>query len=99
MPILNRQLAAPDTLGGYAIAAGTSIIISIGSLHSSPALWGPDAASFRPERFMGDEARKRHPFAYAPFALGSRNCVGQNLALMEAKVVLARLLQVLRFGG
>lgn len=74
VPILNRQLTEPDTMDGHAIAAGTSIIISIGALHSSPDIWGPDVDTFRPERFLPEEARGRHPFAYAPFALGARNC-------------------------
>lgn len=94
VPVLNRQLSEPDTLGGHLIPAGTSIILSLGSLHMSPSIWGADVATFRPERFLPEESRGRHPFAYAPFALGARNCIGQNLAITEAKVILGRLLQV-----
>uniref|UniRef100_A0A453SAA9 Cytochrome P450 n=3 Tax=Aegilops tauschii subsp. strangulata TaxID=200361 RepID=A0A453SAA9_AEGTS len=34
-----------------------------------------------------------HPLAFIPFGLGSRMCVGQNLALLEAKLTVAVLLQ------
>jgi cytochrome P450 len=34
---------------------------------------------------------------YFPFSLGKRNCVGQNMASLELKVVLARLFRNFRF--
>jgi cytochrome P450 family 4 subfamily V len=75
------------------ILPGTQIIVSVWALHMSPEHWGADVDEFRPERFFPEECKKRHPFAYIPFSAGPRNCIGQNLAIMEAKVVLGRLLQ------
>lgn len=51
-------------------------------------VWGPTAHVFDPERFM-PTARKVPEGAFRTFETGHRNCLGQNLALLEAKVVLA----------
>ncbi|XP_077866014.1 cholesterol 24-hydroxylase-like [Saccoglossus kowalevskii] len=40
---------------------------------------------------------KRTRFAYCPFSEGPRCCIGQQLAMMEAKTILARLVQVFKF--
>jgi cytochrome P450 len=55
----------------------------------SKKLWGPDAAEFKPERFLGSNSADVHPHAWRPFEKGPRNCIGQELALIEMKVVLA----------
>ena len=93
VPLLNREAAVDVELCGVSVPAGTAILVSIWALHKSPALWGPDPDVFRPERFQGEEARKRHAFAYMPFSVGARSCIGQNLAMLEARVVLAALLR------
>jgi cytochrome P450 len=93
VPILNRTCIEADDLAGYPITPGAGIIVSVWSLHNSPALWGSDVDKFRPERFLPEESKSRHPWAYMPFSLGERNCIGQNLAMLEAKVVLATFLQ------
>ena len=58
---------------------------------------------FRPERWIdgkGTEegvAMVRDPAAYAPFSLGTYNCIGKGLALMTLRVTLARLLGCVEF--
>jgi len=98
VPILNRRSVAADVIGGHAIPAGTHIIVSVWALHNDPAIWGPDVALFRPDRFLGEEAKRRHPWAFMPFSLGPRNCIGQNLAISEAKVILGTLLRHYRLS-
>ncbi|CAN6204414.1 unnamed protein product [Urochloa humidicola] len=79
--------------GGLHLPAGLSVWIPVLAIHHDEAIWGADAHEFRPERF----AAGRRP-AFLPFAAGPRNCVGQAYALVEAKLVLAMLLQSFRFA-
>ncbi|GME50131.1 hypothetical protein W97_05620 [Neofusicoccum parvum] len=48
-------------------------------------VWGADADAFRPERWL---ERDVVPFAWVPFGLGPRVCIGQELALLEMKLFL-----------
>ncbi|CAM4851961.1 unnamed protein product, partial [Rotaria magnacalcarata] len=40
----------------------------------------------------------RNPYAFIPFGSGHRQCVGQDLARFEMKVIAARLMQYVTFG-
>lgn len=62
-------------------------------MHRDQKHFGPDAAIFRPDRWLDSAyVSQLHPFAYTPFSKGPRDCIGQTLAMVEAKVVLATLL-------
>ncbi|VAH43136.1 unnamed protein product [Triticum turgidum subsp. durum] len=83
-------------LGGCVVPAGTELLIPILAVHHDEEHWGADAAEFNPARF-GDDRRLRHQMAFMPFGGGERVCIGQNLALIEAKVALAVVLQRFAF--
>ena len=59
-------------------------------LHTNP-LWWPRVEEFLPERFLVPEGDPLRPIknAWRPFEFGPRNCIGQELALTELKLVLA----------
>jgi cytochrome P450 len=77
---------------GYEIPAGTRVVYSIYLTHRQPEYW-PDPERFDPERFTVEQSRARPPFTYIPFGGGPRNCLGAAFAHLEAKVILARMLQ------
>ena len=69
--------------------AGTRAYVCQWILHRNEKVWGPDAKVFRPERWLDEEYMAKLPVgAYRPFERGPRNCIGQELALVEGKVVL-----------
>ena len=45
------------------------------------------------DRFTAEARADRHPFAYLPFGLGPRNCIGVRLAQVEARMAVATVLQ------
>ena len=88
---LARMAVGPDRLGDVAVPRGALIMISPWVLHRHLRLWkDPDA--FNPARFLGDAALP-HRFAYMPFGAGPRICIGAQLALTEACLVLATMIQ------
>ena len=78
----NRRLTAPLTLSGKSLPGDTLITIGIGAANHDPAQF-PDA-----ERF--DIGRK--PNRHIAFGQGDHVCVGMNVARMEGRIALARLL-------
>ncbi|GBE85606.1 Cytochrome P450 52E2 [Sparassis crispa] len=64
-------------------------------MQRNPALWGPDADIFDPERWLDERAARytSNPMIYVPFSAGPRICIGQNYAYNEASCFLTRMLQ------
>lgn len=72
--------------------AGCTVAVHLHALHHDPR-WFPKPDVFDPDRFLPENSARRHPFAYVPFSAGPRNCIGQRFAMMEVKVVLAKILR------
>ncbi|CAK7322511.1 unnamed protein product [Dovyalis caffra] len=87
---LGRQTSERIKLGNLVLPAGTQVSIPLAAVHHDTDLWGDDANEFNPMRF--NESRK-HLATFFPFGLGPRICVGQNLAIFEAKIVLAMIIK------
>jgi cytochrome P450 len=89
--MIARAPEGTQELGGYTIPAGALVLVSPWVLHRNPARW-PDPERFDPERFAPD-APERDRFEYMPFGAGPRLCIGKQLTIMEAKLVLATMAQ------
>lgn len=64
------------------------------AIHREPLYW-PQPDAFIPERWLVSEGSPLHPIkgAWRPFEWGPRNCIGQELALLELKIVMVMTLR------
>ena len=92
-----RTAMQADSIGGYTIPAGALVIISPYVTHRSPRFWDRPTV-FDPDRFLPAASEGRPRFAYFPFGSGPRMCIGANLAMMEAPLIVAALLQRFAFA-
>ncbi|OCK83579.1 cytochrome P450 82A2 [Lepidopterella palustris CBS 459.81] len=75
--------------GGYLLPKGSVIISTFPAINRNPAYWeNPDR--FDPARCDTEAVKNRHPFAYTPFAAGTRGCVGYNVAFQQTKIALVK---------
>jgi cytochrome P450 len=87
--LIARAAAGPDTVAGLPVRKKDVILIAPWLLHRHEKLWR-DPNAFIPSRFM-PPAPPPDRFAYLPFGVGARVCIGAHFALVEATLALARI--------
>lgn len=88
--LIARAALGPDTVAGEAVQKRDVILIAPWLLHRHEKLWeNPNA--FMPQRFLTGAAQPDR-FAYLPFGVGPRVCIGAQFALTEATLALAKIL-------
>lgn len=84
-------------VAGRFVPMGTTLMPVPAVLHRNPTLWGDDATTFRPERWLADPstggAVDREAYAWVAFGHGPRACIGRALASLNVKVVLLALVR------
>lgn len=96
--LIRRKVGTDIELGGIKMPEGALLTIPIATIHRDKEVWGEDADEFRPERFENGVTRAaKHPNALLSFSSGPRSCIGQNFAMIEAKAVIAMILQRFSF--
>ncbi|WP_229843068.1 cytochrome P450 [Halomonas urumqiensis] len=91
VPLLSRQARAEDSVHNREVKPGTIMMVLPWLLHRHRLLWD-DPDHFDPERFMPDQPRP-DKFAYLPFSVGPRVCLGKRFGLYEGILCLATLAQ------
>jgi len=92
--MIARAAAGPDTIAGRPIRKKDVIIMAPWLLHRHEKLWR-DPNAFIPQRFLAPVAPPDR-FAYLPFGVGARVCIGAHFALVEATLALAKLIAAFR---
>ncbi len=92
--LIARAAGAADTIAGLPVRKRDVILIAPWLLHRHEKLWR-DPNAFIPSRFMPD-APAPDRFAYLPFGVGARVCIGAHFALVETTLVLAKLIGAFR---
>ena len=78
-------------MGGYTVPAGAVVLISQWVVHRD-GRWWPDPERFDPDRWANEAGSGERPkWSYFPFGGGSRSCIGEAFAWMEAILVLATI--------
>ena len=98
--VLWREVAEEASLAGSPVHPGVKIVWSPWILNRDEQYWGPDADTFRPERWLEDAAENRFSgcFSNASFGIGPRRCIGEQYARVTARCMVASFVSRLEFA-
>ncbi|KAF2094199.1 cytochrome P450 monooxygenase [Rhizodiscina lignyota] len=85
------RLTPPEGLEvmGEWIPGNTTVHSPPYSMHRNPSIF-PDPESFRPERWLAEDAQELQPH-FITFSAGARGCIGRNITYLEQYVAIATL--------
>lgn len=90
-----RRAVEDVTVDGIPIPQGAHVIISQYATHRNDTYY-PEPDIFRPERWLDDLESRLPRGAYFPFLLGTRKCLGDQFALLEAHIILMEMARTKR---
>ena len=95
VPTTVREAVRETTVAGHRIPKGTTFTIAPGMINLDKELWGPDADTFNPERWMHDgcvnSGGVRNNCGFLTFLHGPRSCIGATFARSELACLVAAL--------
>ena len=94
--LLARTVVAKDELCGRTVQPNDILFLPIWALHRHE-MWWEQPERFDPGRFAPESRDKLNKYQYLPFGAGPRGCVGADFAMIQARIILATLIQQFRF--
>ncbi|KAM7201090.1 Cytochrome P450 [Rhypophila sp. PSN 637] len=92
---------------GYLLKADTNVMMPAKPVHRDPSIWGPDADTFNPKRFITPSSKdrdkdpdkynedvtrhRRMKASFVPFGGGKHLCPGRHYAFLENLSIIAAL--------
>ncbi|KAM0015281.1 putative secologanin synthase [Helianthus debilis subsp. tardiflorus] len=98
--MMTRATHKDTKLGNMMIPSGMQLTLAMVHVHQDREIWGDDVNEFNPERFsegIVNATKGKGSSPFFPFSNGPRVCIGQNLAMAEAKTAMALILQRFSF--
>jgi cytochrome P450 len=93
--LFSRKALVDDRIGDFYVPAKADILIAPYFVHRHPE-FRSDPDRFEPHRFAPDASVGRHKFAYLPFSIGQRRCLGEFFSIVEMQIHLAAIARRLR---
>lgn len=91
-PTGTRMATRDMRVGGYRIEAGTMLVVGRMAVQRDPTLWS-DPLAFDPDRFAPERFKELDRWQYLPFGGGTRSCIGDHFAMLEATLALATIMR------
>ena len=89
-----RTATDETELLGTTLRKGDNVVLSAYISHRDPNVFS-NPRQFDPTRWFG---KKPGPYQYIPFSAGPRLCLGYQFAMLEMKLIIARIMQRFRFN-
>ncbi|BAZ33148.1 cytochrome P450 [Cylindrospermum sp. NIES-4074] len=91
-PVTMRLVESDIPIGDYTIPTGATFCIPICVIHKDATIW-PNPDNFDPDRFLPEQEQARPRYAYIPFGMGARGCVGARFGTTQVQLMLSMILQ------
>ncbi len=92
MPIVSREATRTVEIAGFRIRRFSQVQVPIYAIHRD-ARWFERPDEFDPRRFRTERERTLPRYAYLPFGVGPRSCVGRNLGFQGCVLAMGCILK------
>ncbi|EIM88719.1 cytochrome P450 [Stereum hirsutum FP-91666 SS1] len=97
VPMTIRQAAKSNWIEGHWVRKGTYFYIPIRVINTSRSVWGEDAETFRPSRWLDLPSDYVANYHLMSFIQGPHACIGKTMSILEMKAVLAAIIVKFEF--